>query len=71
VFSNTADPKVVKEWLDKADEDFRFAQTGQEIEMDVRDKEITARIVDLPFYRKKLRSTLTSGLIISSRTRTR
>jgi glycine cleavage system T protein (aminomethyltransferase) len=31
----------------------RYAQTGQEIEIEVRDKEIAARIVDLPFYRKK------------------
>jgi len=31
----------------------RYAQAGQEIEIEVRDKEITAKIVDLPFYRKK------------------
>jgi aminomethyltransferase len=31
----------------------RYAQTGQEIEIEVKDKEIVARIVDLPFYRKK------------------
>jgi glycine cleavage system T protein (aminomethyltransferase) len=31
----------------------RYAQAGQEIEIEVRDKEIAARIVDLPFYRKK------------------
>ena len=31
----------------------RYAQTGQEIEIEVRDKEIAARIVDLPFLRKK------------------
>jgi glycine cleavage system aminomethyltransferase T len=43
----------VKEWRNKANEDFRYAQTGQEIEIEVRDKEIAARIVELPFYRKK------------------
>jgi aminomethyltransferase len=31
----------------------RYSQAGQEIEIEVRDKEIAARIVDLPFYRKK------------------
>lgn len=31
----------------------RYAQAGQEIEIEVRDKEITAKIVDLPFYKKK------------------
>jgi aminomethyltransferase len=31
----------------------RYAQTGQEIEIEVRDREIAARIVDLPFYKKK------------------
>jgi aminomethyltransferase len=31
----------------------RYAQPGQEIEIEVRDKEIAAKIVDLPFYRKK------------------
>lgn len=31
----------------------RYAQAGQEIEIEVRDKEIAAKIVDLPFYRKK------------------
>ena len=31
----------------------RYAQSGQEIEIEVRDKEITARIVDLPFLRRK------------------
>ncbi len=31
----------------------RYSQPGQEIEIEVRDKEIAARIVDLPFYRKK------------------
>ena len=31
----------------------RYAQAGQEIEIEVRDREIAARIVDLPFYRKK------------------
>ena len=32
----------------------RYAQAGQEIEIEVRDKEIAAKIVDLPFYRKKM-----------------
>lgn len=31
----------------------RYAQAGQEIEIEVRDKEITAKIVDLPFRKKK------------------
>jgi aminomethyltransferase len=31
----------------------RYAQAGQEIEIEVRDKEIAAKIIDLPFYRKK------------------
>lgn len=31
----------------------RYAQAGQEIEIEVKDKEIAAKIVDLPFYRKK------------------
>ena len=31
----------------------RYAQPGQVIEIEVRDKEITARIVDLPFLRRK------------------
>jgi len=31
----------------------RYAQAGQEIEIEVRDKEIAAKIVDMPFYRKK------------------
>jgi aminomethyltransferase len=31
----------------------RYAQPGQEIEIEIRDKEIAAKIVDLPFYRKK------------------
>jgi aminomethyltransferase len=31
----------------------RYAQAGQEIEIEIRDKEITAKIVDLPFYKKK------------------
>ena len=31
----------------------RYAQPGQEIEIEVRDKEIAAKTVDLPFYRKK------------------
>lgn len=31
----------------------RYAQAGQEIEIEVRDKEVVAKIVDLPFYRKK------------------
>ena len=32
----------------------RYAQAGQEIEIEVRDREIAAKIVDLPFYRKKV-----------------
>lgn len=32
----------------------RYAQTGQEIEIEVRDKEIAAKIVDLPFYKKRI-----------------
>jgi len=32
----------------------RYAQAGQEIEIEVRDREIAAKIVDLPFYRKKI-----------------
>ncbi len=31
----------------------RYAQPGQEIEIEIRDREIAARIVDLPFIRKK------------------
>jgi len=31
----------------------RYAQPGQEIEIEVKDREIAAKIVDLPFYRKK------------------
>lgn len=31
----------------------RYSQAGQEIEIEVRDREIAAKIVDLPFYRKK------------------
>jgi aminomethyltransferase len=31
----------------------RYAQPGQEIEIEVRDKEIAAKTVDLPFYKKK------------------
>jgi len=31
----------------------RYAQLGQEIEVEIRDKEVTARVVELPFYRKK------------------
>jgi aminomethyltransferase len=31
----------------------RYAQPGQEIEIEVRDREIAAKIVDLPFHRKK------------------
>ncbi len=31
----------------------RYAQPGQEIEIEVRDREIAAKIVELPFYRKK------------------
>lgn len=31
----------------------RYAQPGQEIEIEVREREIAAKIVDLPFYRKK------------------
>jgi aminomethyltransferase len=30
----------------------RYAQAGQEIEIEVRDREIAAKIVDLPFYKK-------------------
>jgi len=31
----------------------RYAQPGQEIEIEVKDKEISAKIVELPFYRRK------------------
>ncbi len=31
----------------------RYAQPGQEIEIEIRDKEITARIVEVPFLRKQ------------------
>lgn len=31
----------------------RYAQAGQEIEIEVRDREIAAKIVEIPFYRKK------------------
>jgi aminomethyltransferase len=31
----------------------RYAQPGQEIEIELRDREIVANIVELPFYRKK------------------
>jgi aminomethyltransferase len=31
----------------------RYAQAGQEIEIELRDKEITAKITELPFFRKK------------------
>lgn len=31
----------------------RYSQPGQEIEIEVRDREIAAKIVELPFYRKK------------------
>jgi aminomethyltransferase len=31
----------------------RYAQPGQEIEIEVRDREIAARIMEMPFYRKK------------------
>ncbi len=31
----------------------RYAQPGQEIEIEVEDKEIAAKIVELPFYRRK------------------
>ena len=31
----------------------RYSQQGQEIEIEIRDREIAAKIVDLPFYRKK------------------
>jgi aminomethyltransferase len=31
----------------------RYAQPGQEVEIEVRDREIAAKIVELPFYRKK------------------
>ncbi len=32
----------------------RYAQAGQEIEIEVKDREIAAKIVDTPFYKKKL-----------------
>ena len=31
----------------------RYAQPGQEVEIEVKDREIAAKIVELPFYRKK------------------
>jgi aminomethyltransferase len=31
----------------------RYAQPGQEVEIEVRDREISAKIAELPFYRKK------------------
>ncbi len=31
----------------------RYAQSGQEIEIEVKDREIAAKIMELPFYRKK------------------
>lgn len=31
----------------------RYAQTGQEIEIEVKDREIAAKVVDMPFYKKK------------------
>jgi aminomethyltransferase len=31
----------------------RYAQPGQEVEIEVRDREIAAKIAELPFYRKK------------------
>jgi aminomethyltransferase len=31
----------------------RYAQPGQEIEIEVKDREIAAKTVDLPFYKKK------------------
>ncbi len=31
----------------------RYAQPGQEVEIEVRDREIAAKFVDLPFYKKK------------------
>ncbi len=31
----------------------RYSQPGQEIEIEVRDREIAAKVVDLPFYREK------------------
>jgi aminomethyltransferase len=31
----------------------RYAQPGQEIEIEVKDREIAAKIVEMPFYRKK------------------
>ena len=31
----------------------RYAQPGLEVEIEVRDREIAAKIVELPFYRKK------------------
>lgn len=32
----------------------RYAQAGQEIEIEAKDREIAARIVDLPFYKKNI-----------------
>ncbi len=31
----------------------RYAQPGQEVEIEVRDREVAAKIADLPFYKKK------------------
>lgn len=31
----------------------RYAQPGQEIEIEIRDREYVAKIVELPFYKKK------------------
>jgi aminomethyltransferase len=31
----------------------RYAQPGQEIEIEIRDREFVAKIVELPFYKKK------------------
>lgn len=31
----------------------RYAQPGQEIEVEIKDREITAKIIELPFYRRK------------------
>jgi len=32
----------------------RYAQPGQEIEIEVKDREIAAKIIQLPFYKRKL-----------------
>ena len=36
-----ADPKIVGEWLDKADEDFNFARVNLEVKVATRD-DVTA-----------------------------